>query len=114
MFVFPLVTQGDEVLKYVFPTKQRATQQAIRLAEADKRIARLIVFGSAVTLDCGMTSDLDLAIDAPNTTKEDFVGIAHAFWLGVDSEVDLVHYNFIRNELLKREIDQKGVTVYRR
>ena len=112
LFVFPSVFAGDDALKHVFPSKQKAAQQAINLAKQDHRIQRLIVFGSAVTLDCGTGSDLDLAVDAPDVTEEEFLEIAHAFYLGVDSEIDLIHYNSIHSPLLKKEIDGKGVPVY--
>ena len=49
MCVFPVVTSGDKMLKYVFPSKQAAAQTAISLAQKDKRIARLVIFGSAVS-----------------------------------------------------------------
>lgn len=110
--VFPLVTEGDETLKYVFPTKQRAAQTAINLAKADGRIDRLVIFGSAVTMQCGMKSDMDIAVDAPNMGEDDFMKLARGFYRGIDSEVDVVHYNNIHNALLKREIDEKGVPVY--
>ena len=112
MYVFPLVTQGDESIRYVFPAKQKAAQKAIDLAKTDGRIRRLIVFGSAVTMRCGITSDLDIAIDAPGLSEEDFAKLARGFYRGIDSEVDIVHYNRIGNALLLREIDEKGVNIY--
>lgn len=112
MCVFPVVTSGDEALKYIFPSKQRAAQQAIALAKQDGRIRRLIAFGSAVTMRCGTGSDLDLAVDAPNVSEEGFLKIARSFYRGIDSEVDMVHYNTIHSPLLKKEIDEKGVNLY--
>ena len=111
MAVFPLVVEGDAILKSIFPSKQRAAQQAIDFARTDERVKRIIVFGSAVTNKCGMTSDIDLAIDAPDVSDEEFPSVAHNFFL-VDSEVDVVHYNRIHSALLKREIDSKGVVIY--
>ena len=110
--VFPLIVQGDENLKYVFPSKQSDVLKAISLAKLDERINRLIVFGSAVTMRCGINSDIDIAIDAPDVGEDDFEKIARSFYLGIDSEVDVVHYNAIHNNLLKQEIDDKGVDIY--
>ncbi len=110
--VFPVVISGDDTIKCVFPTKQKAAQEAIDLAKKDGRIRRLIVFGSAVTMRCGMTSDLDIAIDAPGISEDDFLKIVRVFSLGIDSEVDVILYNGIRNTLLLQEIDEKGVTIY--
>lgn len=112
MCVFPVVTAGDEALKYVFPSKQKAAQQAITLAKQDERIRRLVIFGSAVTMRCGTASDLDIAVDAPNVSEDEFLKIARSFYRGVDSEIDLVHYNTLRSSLLKNEIDEKGVSIY--
>lgn len=110
--MFPRVAPGDETLKYVFPSKQRAAQQAITLAKRDDRIRRLVIFGSAVTMQCGTVSDLDIAVDAPDVSEEEFLKIARSFYREIDSEVDMIHYNAIRSPLLKREIDEKGVDVY--
>ena len=109
---FPMVTKGDSTLQHVFPMKQRAAQAAIDLAKSDARIERLILFGSAVTMNCGTSSDIDIAIDAPGISDDEFLKIARAFYLGVPSELDMVHYNKITNSLLKSEIDRKGVNVY--
>jgi hypothetical protein len=56
MRIFPVIIEGDESLKYVFPAKQKDAQVAISLAKEDSRINRLIIFGSSVTMDCGMSS----------------------------------------------------------
>ena len=109
---FPIVTKGDSTLQYIFPAKQKAVQLAIELAKEDERICRLIIFGSAVTMDCGAVSDVDIALDVPGVDTEDFLKIARRFYLGVPSEVDIVHYNKIKSLLLKNEIDTKGVSVY--
>ncbi len=110
--VFPVVTSGDDTIKYVFPTKQRAAQKAIDLAKEDERIKRLIVFGSAVTMRCGMISDIDIAIDAPDISEDEFMKMARGFYREIDSEVNVIHYNDIHNKLLLKEIDEKGVNIY--
>lgn len=112
VYRFPLVVKGEQTLQYVFPAKQRAAHIAIELARSDSRIERLIMFGSAVTLDCGVTSDIDIAIDAPGVSESEFMKLARCFYLEVPSELDIVHYNRITNPLLKSEIDKKGVELY--
>lgn len=109
---FPLVVDGDQSLRNIFPSKQADTQKAVALAQADRRIRRLIVFGSAVTMRCGTASDLDLAVDAPDISEDEFGKLARQFYLGIPSEVDVIHYNAIQNPMLKAEIDGKGVTIY--
>ncbi|MBQ7474844.1 MAG: nucleotidyltransferase domain-containing protein [Clostridia bacterium] len=110
--MFPTVTVGDDAIKHVFPTKQKAAQKAIDLAKEDERIKRLIVFGSAVTMRCGMMSDIDIAIDAPDISEDEFMKMARGFYRGIDSEVDVIHYNGIHSTLLREEIDKKGVDIY--
>ena len=112
MWNFPMVVDGDSSLKHIFPTKQRAVKSAIDVAKSDDRIKRLIIFGSAVTMNCGACSDVDIAIDAPDVAADDFPKLAHGFFVGIESEVNLIHYNDIHSQLLKQEIDNKGVCVY--
>lgn len=110
--MFPLVVSGNESLRHIFPSKQEDTQTAIALAQTEEKIQRLIVFGSAVTMQCGTASDLDIAVDAPDISDDEFRKLARKFYLGISSELDLIHYNAIRSPLLKDEIQKKGVIVY--
>ncbi len=111
MFIFPKRFDGSDKLKYIFPSKQRAVQKAIELSEADSRIKRLIIFGSAVTMNCGVESDLDIALDIPGADFDEFAKIARPFFIEIPSEVDVIHYNDIHSDLLKKEVN-KGVCVY--
>ncbi len=111
MYIFPKRFGGADELKYIFPSKQKAVSKAIELASEDKRIKRLIVFGSAVTMNCGSSSDVDIAIDVPDIAADDFAKLARPFYIEIPSEVDIIHYNNIHNELLKSEVE-KGVCVY--
>ncbi len=114
MWLFPVVAEGSETLRYVFPSKQKDVRKAIEIASADERISRLILFGSAVTKNCGTTSDIDLAISAPNVNEEEFLKMIRPFRLSIDSNMDILHYETIRDETLNQEIRKKGVTVYAR
>ncbi|MCR5042392.1 MAG: nucleotidyltransferase domain-containing protein [Clostridia bacterium] len=110
--MFPLIVNGEDVLRRVFPSKQAAAKAAIDLARRDERISCLWLFGSALTTDCGMTSDLDLAIDAPGVGGDEFLRLIRPFYRNIDSEVDIVDYNDLRNLALKEEITNKGVRLY--
>ena len=111
MYNFPLIVKGNDILKRIFPAKQKAVAQILELLKDNEKIDRIIIFGSAVTLNCGTYSDVDVAIEADISTDE-FLKVAHILYVNVDSEVDVIHYNTIRSELLKQEIDSKGVEVY--
>jgi predicted nucleotidyltransferase len=113
MCVFPKKCEGAEELKYVFPTMQKQVQKVIDTAKNMPEIHRVIVFGSAVTMNCGIGSDLDVAIDAPEIVGDDeFIRLVRPIRRAIDVDADIIHYNGIRSPLLLREIDLKGVDVY--
>ena len=46
--------------------------------------------------------------------EEAFLQVTHRFRLALDSDLDILHYESIHDELLNQEIQKKGVTVYAR
>ena len=113
MYSFPKRCDGDDVLIHIFPSMQKQVQKVINFAGSCDAIKRIRIFGSAVTCNCGMGSDLDIAVDAPDIlSDEDFFSISKAIRNLLDVNADVVHYNTIHNELLKYEIDTKGIDVY--
>lgn len=115
MSVFPKHCEGDEVLKNIFPLMQKEVQKVIDEAKKIPQIKRVIIFGSAVTFDCGIGSDLDIAIDAPEVQKDDddeFLALTRPIRRALSVDTDMIHYNRIRNKLLLEQIDSKGVSVY--
>ena len=113
MNIFPVRCKGDEVLKYIFPSKQEGVHRAIEKAREILGINCLIVFGSAVTYDCGIGSDIDFAVDAPEITdEEDFLKLIKPLRKVIGGKADLLHLNSIKNDILINEITEKGVKVY--
>ncbi len=112
MNIFPVRCNGSEKLKYIFPSKQKDVQKAIEIAGKTEKIRRLVIFGSAVTMNCGIGSDIDIAIDAPGITEDEFISMAKPFRQALESEVDIIHFNAVRSELLKNDIMTKGAIVY--
>ncbi|MBO4366345.1 MAG: hypothetical protein J5843_01675 [Clostridia bacterium] len=111
MYVFPKRFAGDDCLKYVFPSMQKQVQKVIDNAKSDSRVGRVRVFGSALTLNCGIGSDLDIAVDAPDIeSDEDFLSVFQSIKKGLDVDCDVIHYNRIQNSLLKEEIDKYALT----
>lgn len=113
MCIFPVrVKNGIEELKYIFPNKQKDVQKAFEIAKKQEKIERLILFGSSLTYSCGIGSDIDIAIDAPTVTSEDeFCKIIKPIKKTLNSESDILHFNSIKNELLKSEIVEKGLII---
>lgn len=113
MCVFPKRCEGADVLKHIFPTMQNEVQKVIDTARTVPEIQRIIVFGSAVTMNCGIGSDLDIAVDAPGITDdEEFIKVVRPIRRALDVDTDIIHYNNIHSQLLLNEINKKGVDVY--
>jgi predicted nucleotidyltransferase len=100
------------ILRKVHPLKQRMVSQLIDCAKECPSVARIYVFGSAITHDCGVDSDIDLYIQflphTPDTDKSafrreilGFVGVADIFY---DTDIDA-------KEAIYDEI-MKGLVVY--
>lgn len=111
---FRKVAEGPSVLTQIFPTKQKDVSRAVMIADEESSVEKMVVFGSAVTLRCGPESDIDLALFLPGASDEEYLRIAHRFFSELDSEVDVVRYDQIRNSALIDEIDRTGVVVYAR
>lgn len=113
MYIFPKRCDGADELKYIFPLMQKEVQKVIDTAKDLPEIRRIIIFGSAVTMNCGIGSDLDIAVDAPEITNDDeFIGVIRPIRRVLNVDSDIVHYNRIRSPILLSEIDSKGVDVY--
>lgn len=111
--VFPKKYEGADVLKHIFPLMQREVQKVIDTSSQIPEIKRVIVFGSALTLNCGIKSDLDIAVDIPDIQSEDeFLKLVRPIRRAISVDSDILHYNEIKNKLLLSEIDSKGVDVY--
>ena len=113
MCIFPKRVEGAEELKYIFPSKQKDVQRAIEIAQKTEGIRKLTVFGSAVTLNCGIGSDIDISVDAPDIRDDDeFNMLVRPIRKTLESEVDIIHFNSVRSDMLRNEILTKGVDVY--
>jgi predicted nucleotidyltransferase len=100
------------VLRKVHPLKQHMVSQLIDCAKENPSVARIHVFGSAITHHCGIDSDIDLYIQfLPHTSDAEknafrreilaFLGVADIFY---DTDIDAKEA--IYNEIMK------GLVVY--
>lgn len=113
MYVFPKRCDGADALKYIFPSMQKEVQKVIEATKSIDCIQRITIFGSAVTMNCGLGSDLDIAVDAPDITDEDeFIQVVRPIRKAISVDADIIHFNRIKNQLLLNEIKTKGVDVY--
>jgi predicted nucleotidyltransferase len=112
MAVFPIrVTSGDTVVKHIFPSKQKDVQAIINEARKSPLVRRVFVFGSAITWNCGVYSDLDIAVEYDGTVP--FEQIVSPFFKCADGKTDIIEYNSIHDDLLRKSVEN-GVVVYER
>jgi len=97
------------VIRHIFPSKQKEVQAMINHARSNARIKKVFVFGSSATWDCGLFSDLDIAVE--HDLKEPFEQIAAPFFKCAVGRVDIIEYNKIHDDLLKKNVEN-GVLVY--
>lgn len=114
MNTFPVVTQGNDILKYIFPTKQKDVLKIIEYSQENPNILKTIIFGSSVTWSCSVSSDIDIAVILEDHSDNEFGKVIHELTNRLNSEFDLINYNRLDNDILKNEIDSKGVIIYAR
>ena len=85
----------------------KSVQQIMELLE--EYPVSLIVFGSALTMKCNITSDLDLCIQTTAYDKELFYDLAKKIACMVDVRTDILYYNDLtKQDRIKEEIDRNG------
>ena len=91
--------------KYIFPTQQRDVYKIIEECKKDENITKVIIFGSSVTSLCNPWSDIDVYMEM----KEEKLMPVFRLEVPVDK-----WNNFMVDEDLMEEINEKGVIVYER
>ena len=87
----------------------------IDILSANKRIERVVLFGSRAMGTYTMTSDVDLVLYGDHLTLTDQAHLADALdKLTVPQRVDLMLYDAIDNDELCKHIERHGVEWYRR
>lgn len=77
------------------------------------RIKRIIVFGSAVERQLTLLSDVDLAVEFRQVTKQEAVKFRLEMMRKMEEKIELHVYNVLP-EKIKKEIDLKGRLLYER
>lgn len=112
MYNFPVKIDGCKELKRVFPTMQASVQKIVDIAKTLPEIKRIIVFGSAVTPNCGIGSDIDVAFDMPTISEDKYYSYLKPIRFNIDIPYDFIHYNSVTNPILINEINNKGVEIW--
>lgn len=95
--------------------RQKDMDYMLQLFETIPAIEQVILYGSRATGSFEAGSDIDLAVFGPKVT---YGNIAHVHdMLEEESPTllwfDVVHYDRLRNDNLKAEIDEKGKVIYK-
>ena len=98
--------KGAEIKKRVWEAKEIILQN--RLSSFIKRI---MLFGSAAENRLTLSSDIDIAVEFINVTKEDANRFRREVMGNVDEKVDVQVYNFLPNKI-KKEILNKRKVLY--
>ena len=78
-----------------------------------KPVDKIILFGSRAQKRSQQASDIDIAIVSNNWTSTDINLVHDKLEENISTifQFDLLHYNSLQNEILKKDIEQ-GITLY--
>lgn len=95
-------------VKYIFPLKQKAIYEMIKICKNEPNVEKLIIFGSSVTSACNPWSDIDAYFEIKEPMNN----------LPLEKKYTNQDWdrwsNFSVDESLKKEILKTGVVVYDR
>lgn len=85
---------------------------------AKQGVLRLDLFGSRARSQGGEGNDYDFIVELPDAAPTEysrrFFGLLHALEDELNSPVDLLTYNSLKKESLKRKIAEEKVSLYER
>lgn len=89
------------------------SREAILNSTYRPKVTRIMLFGSAVTHQLTLTSDIDLAVEFASITKKEALQFQLDMSRKVSERVDIKVYNILP-EKIKKEIDVTGKVLYER
>lgn len=90
-FIFPLIQESDGYdARRIHPLKQRTIFDIYMALKNDKRVKRVILFGSSTTIRCTNKSDIDLAVELQDTSDENKNAISELIQKLVDWKADII------------------------
>ena len=95
--------------------KDKHRQSIIGILTANKRVERIVLFGSRAVGTFTTTSDVDIALFGDQLTLTDYARLAEAIdALSIPQQVDILLYESIKNRNLINHIQRHGVEWYRK
>lgn len=109
---FPLVVSSEcRNLRRIYPLKQRQVAEIYEESKKHPIVRKIIVFGSAVTPNCRVDSDLDLCIDADISDGRKVYELQKQVGSICGWNCDILIYSQLGSRL-KSTIDREGVVIY--
>lgn len=90
--------------EYIYPIQQKKVSDLIEYFKKNKNVKSIIIFGSSISSNCHIGSDVDVYVDLyedENIIKDKYFDFSYDLWT-----------NFSVDERLYKEIMKKGVIVY--
>jgi len=103
---------NKEILKQIFPTKQDSVDRILEYCKKTPQILTVWVFGSAIRDDCGIGSDIDLAILTTANNDDEFYKIIKPIKRLIDGSYDIFDYSEINGTGIKNTIDKEGLVIW--
>ncbi|TAN00972.1 MAG: nucleotidyltransferase domain-containing protein [Chitinophagaceae bacterium] len=99
-----------------FGLREKDMQYMMQLFQSYPAVEKVILYGSRARGDFRLGSDVDLALAGPTISSKDVMRIHSK--LEEDSPIplgfDVVHYDTIENQILKKLIIEEGVFIYQK
>ncbi|MEJ5172828.1 MAG: nucleotidyltransferase domain-containing protein [Hydrogenothermaceae bacterium] len=95
-----------------FGLKKETLKKIIDVISANKKVKKIILFGSRAKGNFQKGSDIDLVIIAPDLTFSEYLKIlTNLDELDIPYKIDLLHWNYL-DEDIKEHISRVGVEIY--
>ncbi|MGN1098244.1 MAG: nucleotidyltransferase domain-containing protein [Clostridia bacterium] len=109
---FPVVVQTDcKNINRIYPLKQQIAADLYEVAQKFDEIKKIYIFGSSVTPQCGIDSDIDICIDADVSDGMRIFNMQSEIGKLCDWNCDIIMYCNIGTSL-KETIRKEGVVIY--
>lgn len=93
---------------------QALITQIIDIIKVQRKVSKILLFGSWATNSARRTSDIDLAIVGKDLSAADLSFIRDDLEEKVKTPLkfDVVHFDILKKEGLKKEILKEGIVIY--
>ncbi|MEZ0322942.1 MAG: nucleotidyltransferase domain-containing protein [Hydrogenothermaceae bacterium] len=95
-----------------FGLKEEVLKKIIDVISANKKVKKIVLFGSRAKGNFQKESDIDLVIIAPDLTFSEYLKIlTNLEELDIPYKIDLLHCNYLGRDI-KEHISRVGVEIY--